>query len=406
MMRLARQSRSRRFSGCNANPAHARRPATKVILVVVTMLHPMQFRPFVGRDHVELAVSAPPIARQHAQPKRRQMVNGQLLTECADLGTGQRCHAATIRAGTDSRLGSPVAIPNHEFIHNPLDRSFADVKMRVHGAMVDKPLQGIADRATDIDAFEYAARAGFAVSGLLHLLIAYIILQIAFGSGGNADQSGALATLAAQTGGTVILWVAAVGLVALGLWRIAEAIVGSKPGEGSGHRHDDTPVWKRAKSIGLAIVNFAIALSAARFAMGSGQQSTQQNAGLSAQMMQSGWGKALLIVVALGLVAVGGYHVYKGAAKKFLKDLRVSGGTGVTAVGITGYVAKGVVLAGAGVLVIVATLQADPTKATGFDAAVKTLGHAPFGKVLLVVAALGIAAFGAYSFVRSRHGRM
>ena len=261
--------------------------------------------------------------------------------------------------------------------------------MRVYGAMVDKPLQGIADRATDSDAFEYAARAGFAVSGLLHLLIAYIILQIAFGSGGNADQSGALATLAGQTGGTVILWVAAVGLVALGLWRIAEAIVGSKPGEGSGHRHDDTPVWKRAKSIGLAIVNFAIALSAARFAMGSGQQSTQQNAGLSAQMMQSGWGKALLIVVALGLVAVGGYHVYKGAAKKFLKDLRVSGGTGITAVGITGYVAKGVVLAGAGVLVIVATLQADPTKATGFDAAVKTLGHAPFGKFLLVVAALG-----------------
>ena len=63
-------------------------------------------------------------------------------------------------------------------------------------------------------------------------------------------------------------------------------------------------------------------------------------------------------------------------------------------------------LAGAGVLVIVATLQADPSKATGFDAAVKTLGHAPFGKVLLVLAALGIAAFSACSFVRSRRGRM
>ena len=33
-------------------------------------------------------------------------------------------------------------------------------------------------------------------------------------------------------------------------------------------------------------------------------------------------------------------------------------------------------------------------------------GHAPFGKVLLIVAALGIAAFGAYSFVRARYGRM
>ena len=89
--------------------------------------------------------------------------------------------------------------------------------------MVDKSLQGVADRATDNDAFEYAARAGFAVSGVLHLLVAFIILRIAFGSSGNADQSGALATLAGQPGGAVILWVAAAGLVALGLWRIAEA---------------------------------------------------------------------------------------------------------------------------------------------------------------------------------------
>src|SRR4029078_6983309 len=127
----------------------------------------------------------------------------------------------------------------------------------------------------------------FAVSGVLHLLIAFIVMRLAFGSGGNADQSGALATLAAQTGGTLVLWVAAIGLVALGLWRVAEAIVGSKPGEGSGSNQDDTPAWKRAKSLGLAGVDFAIALSAGRFAMGSGQQSSQQNAGLSAQLMQS-----------------------------------------------------------------------------------------------------------------------
>ncbi|MGO4442893.1 DUF1206 domain-containing protein [Mycobacterium sp. 2YAF39] len=272
--------------------------------------------------------------------------------------------------------------------------------------MTDKTLHGVADRATDSDAFEYTARAGFVTSGVLHLLVAYIIIRIAFGSGGNADQSGALATLAKQTGGTLILWVAAVGLVGLGLWRVAEAIVGSKPGEGSGHHEDDTPAWKRGKSLGLAIVNFAIALSAARFAMGSGQQSSQQNTGMSAQLMQSGWGKALLIAVGLGLAGVGGYHVYKGVSKKFLKDLRVSGGTGINAVGITGYAAKGLVLAGAGVLVIVATLQADPSKAAGLDAAVKTLGQAPFGKFLLILAALGIAAFGAYSFVRARLGRM
>jgi hypothetical protein len=272
--------------------------------------------------------------------------------------------------------------------------------------MVDHSLRGVVDKATDSDAFEFAARAGFAVSGILHLVVAYIIMQIAFGSGGNADQSGALATLADQTGGAIILWLVAIGLVALGLWRIAETIVGSKPGERTSRSGADTAAWTRAKSLGLAVVNFAIALSAIRFATGTRQQSSQQNAGMSAHMIQSSWGKAVLVVVALGLVVVGGYHVYKGGSKKFLKDLRVSGGTAITATGITGYAAKGTVLAGAGVLVIIATVQADPSKASGLDAAVKSLGHAPFGKVLLVAAAVGIAAFGAYSFVRSRHGRM
>lgn len=272
--------------------------------------------------------------------------------------------------------------------------------------MSARPVQGAVDRATDSDAFEYAARAGFATSGVLHLLVAYIVLRIAFGSGGNADQSGALATLGGQTGGAIMLWIAAIGLFALGLWRVAEAIIGGHPGERSSAQQDDSPAWKRAKPLGLAIVNFAIAFSAVRFATGSGQSSGQQNTGLSAQLMQSTWGKILLIAVGLGVAGVGGYHIYKGIAKKFLKELRVSGGTAITAIGVTGYVAKGVVLGGAGLLVIVATLQADPSKASGLDAAVKTLGQAPFGQFLLVLAAIGIAAFAAYSFVRSRYGRM
>jgi Domain of Unknown Function (DUF1206) len=274
--------------------------------------------------------------------------------------------------------------------------------------MTNTSVHGAVDRATDSKAFEYLARGGFAVSGVLHFLIAFIILGIAFGSGGNADQSGALETIAKQPGGLFMLWAAAIGIAALGLWHVAEAIVGKHPGERtqSHQGFEDRPAWKRAKDLGVAVLYFAIAVSAARFAMGVGQSSGQQNSGMSAQLMQSGWGKTLLVLVGLGVAAVGGYHVYKGATKKFMKDLRVSGGTGVTAVGMTGYIAKGLVFAGAGLLVIIATLTADPAKAAGLDAAVKALGEAPYGKILLILAALGIAAFGAYSFVRSKHGRM
>ncbi|MBB2990000.1 uncharacterized membrane protein YidH (DUF202 family) [Mycolicibacterium iranicum] len=273
------------------------------------------------------------------------------------------------------------------------------------GGSVHRSVHGAADRATDSNAFEKLARIGFAASGVLHLLVGYIIARLAFaGGGGNADQSGALATMASQTGGAIMLWVAAAGLAALGLWYLAEAIIGAKPKERS--QGKDEPAWKRLKPLALAIVNFAIAFSAARYAMGSGQNNAQQNAGMSGQLMQSGWGKALLIAIGVGVAAVGAYHIYKGASEKFLDELQVSGGKGITAIGIIGYVAKGLVLGGAGVLVVFATLQADPAKASGLDAAVKTLGQAPFGKFLLIAAAVGIAAFGVYSFIRSRYSRM
>lgn len=285
------------------------------------------------------------------------------------------------------------------------------MKTQVRRAANNADVQGAADKAHNSQAFEYAARAGFAVSGLLHLLIAYLVLRIAFGSGGNADQSGALGTIASHTGGTIVLWVAAVGLAALGLWRVVETITGSKASESSGD-DDDTKkkVYKRVKSAALAIVYFSLAFSAAKFAMGSGQQSTQQNSGMSAQMMQSGVGRIVLIVVGLVVIGVGGYHVYKGATSKFYHDLTISESSPqsswVTPIGIGGYVAKGLVLGGAGILVIVATLQFDPAKASGIDAALKTLGQAPFGKILLVIAAVGIAAYGVYNFVHSKFGRM
>jgi hypothetical protein len=241
--------------------------------------------------------------------------------------------------------------------------------------------------------FQRAARAGYAASGLLHLLIAFIVARLAVGDGGNADQSGALATLAAQPGGAAMLWVAAVVLAALGLWQLVETFV-------------ERDLQDKLKAAAVGVVYLVLAFSAAKFAMGSGQSSSRQNAGLSAQMMQSGWGIAALIVVALVLVGVGGYHVYKGATKGFLDELTISGGSAITWIGVVGYVAKGLVLIGVGILVVVATMTSDPAKASGLDAAVKTLGTAPFGKILLIVAALGIAAYGVYGFIRSRYADM
>ena len=55
---------------------------------------------------------------------------------------------------------------------------------------------------------------------------------------------------------------------------------------------------------------------------------------------------------------------------------------------------------------LVAAWQADPDKAQGLDGALKTLKDAPFGPFLLTLVAAGIAAYGVYSFARSRYARV
>jgi hypothetical protein len=82
------------------------------------------------------------------------------------------------------------------------------------------------------------ARAGYPISGTLHLLVAYIIVRIAFGSTGDADQSGALTAIATTRGGIAALWVVAFGMSALALWRVAEALIGLHPYEAGNDRGD------------------------------------------------------------------------------------------------------------------------------------------------------------------------
>lgn len=266
--------------------------------------------------------------------------------------------------------------------------------------------KGAVNRATGSRTVEWIARAGYPVNGLLHLLIAYIIARIAFGFAGEADQTGALATLAEQRGGATSLWVVAFGLVALAMWRLAETVVGLHPGEHTHAHLRDAPLLNRLRAFGLALVYLALAFTAAQFALGVGRRGTERAEGLSARLMQTEGGKAVLVAVGIVIAAFGAYFVYKGAGRKFLGDLTVPGGRMLTVLGVCGHVAEGVVLIAAGLSVIGASFLQDPRRATGLDAAVEALGKAYFGQVLLLLAATGFASYGLYQFALTRYSRM
>lgn len=59
-----------------------------------------------------------------------------------------------------------------------------------------------------------------------------------------------------------------------------------------------------------------------------------------------------------------------------------------------------------GLFLIVADVQRNPHQAKGLDSALKTLVHQPLGPVLLDIVALGLVAYGIYSFVEARYRRL
>src|SRR3954469_4277734 len=85
---------------------------------------------------------------------------------------------------------------------------------------------GTARQAGESDGLENLARVGLLAYGVVHVLVAWLAIQLAwFGGGGeSADQSGAMATLAESPVGTPLLWLIAVGFVALAAWQAAEVL--------------------------------------------------------------------------------------------------------------------------------------------------------------------------------------
>ncbi len=257
-----------------------------------------------------------------------------------------------------------------------------------------------ARRAANSKWLERAARVGFVVSGLLHILIGYIALQVAWShSSGKADQSGALALLARHGWGQVVLWVGVVGFAGLGLLQLTEALL-PRVGDVKDQLGD------RGKALAKGIVYLVLAVSTLSFARGSGQSSSKQSRDFTASLMSHGGGRVLVVIIGVAIVGVGGYHVYKGVTKKFREDLVGDPGAAVERLAQAGYVAKGVALAIVGVLFCIAGARQQPSKASGLDGALKTLRDQPLGSVLLTVIALGLAAYGVYCFARARRARL
>ncbi|MEX1077584.1 MAG: DUF1206 domain-containing protein [Homoserinimonas sp.] len=261
--------------------------------------------------------------------------------------------------------------------------------------------QRAASRAQDSKVLHGAARAGFVVNGLLHIVIGFIALGIAFGDGGEADAGGALSQLGARPGGQAILWGVAVGLWGLAAFEILETVL---------IRGTDKEAWGvRAKAAAKAIGYLAVGVTAATFAVGGSSDSGKQTQDFTAQLLGSPGGVLVLVVVAVGVLGVGVYFIAKGIRRRFIDDITVPAGTGGQVIltgGVVGYVAKGIAVAIVGMLFGAAAVTTDAGDATGLDGALKALTGLPLGNIGLTMIALGLVSYGVYCFVRAVYARL
>jgi hypothetical protein len=242
--------------------------------------------------------------------------------------------------------------------------------------------------------YAYAITVGLIGYGVVHLLIAWVALQLAWGkSSQEASQQGALQELAGKPLGGVLLWAVAIGLFALVVWKALEL------------RYGNLETEKMVSAAGRGAVYLVLGITAVKVAIGSGGSGSGQEQTISARLMEHGWGRVVVVVVGLVIVGIGVRQIYKAVTTKFTEDL-VGGVSEVTILlGRIGYAAKGVAFIVAGGLFGWAAISYDPEKAGGLDAALRTIKEQPFGSVLLTVLALGIAAFGVYAFAWSRNAK-
>jgi hypothetical protein len=268
-----------------------------------------------------------------------------------------------------------------------------------------EPLSGAADAASHAAlkaqraatgaeqhrATSWVESVGQSANGVVHMVIGGIALGIAFGAGGPADQSGAMRAIERTVVGGIALWVVGIALIALALHAFVIAIAETR-------RRRRDALRAAGRGIGHAVVG----ATALVFALGGEVDGERATETVTTAVMASPIGLWLIGAAGLVIAGVGVAFVLRGLRRKFFDDVapprrfrRL-----VEALGMPGFVSKGVAIVIVGVLFVLAAVRHEPDDAGGLDGALQSLTTVPGGVIALVAIAIGLIVYGGYCVAR------
>lgn len=249
--------------------------------------------------------------------------------------------------------------------------------------------------------FTLLARTGWAVTGLLHVLIGGLAIALALGDRSvRADEVGAFEALAAPPIGGVLLAVVTVSLIGLGLWMLADALLNRGP-----RRRVTSAIASAAQGVvylSLAVLPIVV-LAGGSFPRGGAARR------LATFLLDTPGGAFVLVMLGAAVMVSGGYFVVKGILRRFsweLRPLPPRRGLVVRVAGMIGYIARGIAFLLLGLLIVVEALESDANGITGLDGTFTAVRSVFLGPVILGLIGAGIAVYGVYGFARARLSRI
>jgi hypothetical protein len=264
----------------------------------------------------------------------------------------------------------------------------------------------LASRIAHTTALDRIARYGLLTRAVLHAVIALLALQVAWGTRATtADKAGALETIAAQPFGRALLLAVAFGCAAYAVWRFVRAAVPSQAG-------GRAQAWvRRGGYVARGLLYGSIAFTTARLLAGTGGEDRFDEVDATARLMHLPLGRVLVALVGVGVVAAAVWSFRRAFTGEYREHLDLSRmdarqRRGATTAAVAGLVARGVVRALVGGFLLLAALRHDPRETVGLDGALRVVGAAPWGRLLLTALALGLLGYAVFGVVEAKFRRV
>lgn len=265
-------------------------------------------------------------------------------------------------------------------------------------------------QAADSPWADRMARLGFCARGVVYGIVGVIALQVAWtgGQGDEASKEGALREIAERPMSGLLLTTLAAGLAGYALWRASEAAWGKRD-----ESDERTRTFKRVVSATKAAIYVGLLVSTVRFIRGGPAEAsgTESEESWTASALELPAGRWLVSAVALVVMASAAHIAHRGLSQKFDTRLDTSEmgpvtGRAIDVLGTVGLAAKGGVFGLLGYLLLRAALDYDPDEASGLDGTLKVIASQPYGQALLTTVAVGLVAYGLYSFAEARYRQL